>query len=146
MCNVCNTTNEKEKTMKATPKIIENHDYISVVFGSRGRLTKARYRDTSTGGVPGHVFDEFIRRTTLEPGSSKTYGEVIREFVADIDTIWPEWNQPVKKVAVGDRVQYDFGKKRGGVDTGTVVKVGRSAHVNFDRMGPFRMSFAQLEG
>jgi hypothetical protein len=130
------TPGEKVKTMK--PKIITRHDWISVDFGNGRRLTVSRSGEKATGAVPHHVFREWsnmIRTTTGD-----TYSDRIEKFVADIDSVWPEWHVAPPTFKVGQTVKYDFGPRRGGMAEGVIVKVLRSNYtVRFDGMGLVRI-------
>jgi hypothetical protein len=122
-----------------TPKIKTTHDWISVDFGNGRRLTVSRSGEKATGAIPYPVFREWsnmIRTTTGD-----TYIDRIEKFVADIDAIWPEWNVAPQTFKVGQVVKYDFGPKRGGLRSGTVVKILRTNYtVRFDEMGLVRIS------
>jgi hypothetical protein len=124
---------------KTTPRIIRNFDWISVDFGNGRRLTAGRSGEKATGAVPRDVFDKWSKMI-CETGTG-TFDERIERFVADIDTTWPDWNKPPRSFAVGEQVKFDFGKRRGGVRTGTVIKVLRTNYtVDFGDMGRIRMA------
>jgi hypothetical protein len=126
-----------------TPRTTTTHDYISVDFGNGRRLTASRSGEKSSGSVPHEVFDLWSR--TVRAGGG-TVGERIGKFVADIDTIWPDWSVPPKTFKVGDPVKYDFGPRQGGVREGKIVKVLRTNYtINFGEFGLIRMSGDLLE-
>ena len=125
------------------PKIIKQHDYLSVDFGNGRRLTVSRSGEKASGAVPRSVFDAWSRAMRA-PGAAN-YEERIDRFVANIQSIWPEWSTPPRAYAVGERVSADFGK-RGGVRSGVVEKVLRSNYtVRFDGIGLVRIAGDMLQ-
>ena len=125
----------------SAPRIIEQHDYVSVDFGNGRRLTASFSGEKASGAVPMEVFDRWsaaIRGVT----EGKTLGQAIREFVANIDTIWPAWSAPPAKVySPEEEVSFDFGKRRGGVKKGRIVKKTRTGYqIRFEGMGLVSMS------
>lgn len=127
------------KTKTAYPKITTQHDWISVDFGNGRRLTVSRSGEKASGAVPRDVFNQWS--VMLRAVGGEGYGERIKKFVSDIDSIWPEWNAAPPTFKVGDVVRYDFGPRRGGMMSGTVVKVLRTNYtVRFDGIGLVRIS------
>jgi hypothetical protein len=121
------------------PRIITQHDFVSVDFGNGRRLTTSWSSQKATGAVPHAVFVAWcamLDRKTVEGVVDITFGERIAKFVADINTIWPDWNKPPKAYTVGQTVTFDFGKRKGGTDTGVVVDVRRTnVFVKWNRRG-----------
>jgi hypothetical protein len=121
-------------TSKTTrkPRIINQHEYISVDLGNGRRLTASFRGEKATGSVPKHVFDAWCRAVSTQEG---TVGERITAFVDRIDTVWPEWHVGPPARVVGDVVELDFGKGHG-VDSGPIVsKRGARYTVRFARRG-----------
>jgi hypothetical protein len=98
---------------KPAPKIKKTHDYLSIDLGNGRVLTVNRNGTRATGGVPERVFEAFDKAMADAP----SYGEGIETFAANIDTVWPEWAVAPPKPKVGDRIDYDFGKRMGGPET-----------------------------
>lgn len=116
------------------PTVIVQHDYISVNLGNNRRLTWGRSGDKFAGKMPDHVMDAWTK--LRDEKSDKKLDVRAQEFADNIDKLWPEWNVPPKTYAVKQQVQYDFGKRRGGMDTGTVESVrGTSVTVRWARNG-----------
>ena len=126
----------KTRTASQTaPRIIEQHEYISVDFGNGRRLTTSYSGERATGAIPAHVWKAWFAAMDRK-GAEGTIGERVRAFAAGIDALWPEWNTPPKAFAVGQTVRFDFGPRRGGMDTGVVVSLKRTTYtVRFARMG-----------
>ena len=125
----------KTRTASQTaPRIIEQHEYISVDFGNGRRLTTSYSGERAAGAIPPHVWRAWLTAMSRKGGG--TVGESVRAFAAGIDALWPEWNMPPKAFAVGQTVRFDFGPRRGGMDTGVVVSLKRTTYtVRFARMG-----------
>lgn len=137
-----------------TPKIIDQHEYVSVVLGSR-RLTTSYSGVKATGDVPSHVIDlwwglfagnrsksEALARIGIQ--GETTIGEKIKAFVAHIDEIWPDWSVEIPAPAIGSTVMVDFGRKSG-IDTGVVERIARhKAIVRFSRMGLISIPFSMV--
>jgi hypothetical protein len=122
-----------------TPKIITTHDWISVDFGNGRRLTASRSGEKGAGAIPAEVFDKWSNMIRADEGG--TIGERIARFVADIDSVWPAWNAPPRAFAIGEVVKYDFGPRRGGIRSGTVVKKLRTTYtIKFGDLGLIRMA------
>jgi hypothetical protein len=126
------------------PTIITQHEYISINFGNNRRLTASFRGEKAAGSIPQTVFNLFSK-AVQDPAWGKNIGERIEKFVNDINTIWPEWNKPPMQFRVDQPVRYDFGPRRGGMDQGIVMKVGRSVTVRFVRSGMIRMAADLLE-
>lgn len=127
-----------------TPKIITNHDWISVDFGNGRRLTVSRSGEKGTGAIPPGVFDKWSK--TIRAPGDEPYSARIEKFVAGIDAIWPGWSIPPRSFAVGESVKYDFGPRRGGIREGKVVKKLRTTYtVDFAGYGLVRMAGDLLE-
>lgn len=116
-------------------KITETHDRITVNLGNGRRLGYSRYRDTCSGDVPMDVFRKWsAARTNIPKG--KTLGDAVRDFVANLDTIWPEWQAAPPRLEVGDRVTARG--PRGTAIIGTIVgrsKTGAYLNVKADGTG-----------
>ena len=113
------------------PRIIKNHDYISVDFGNGRRLTAGRSGEKATGAVPSLVFDRWHKMVHNDDGMQ--LGDRIQKFVDEINSLWPEWSTPPKAFKVGDKVKVDFGKKKGGLKEGVIIGVKRTNYsVRFD--------------
>jgi hypothetical protein len=137
-----------------TPRIIEQHEYISVVLGSR-RLTTSYGGVKATGDVPRPVIDlwwglcagnrakpEALARIGIQ--GETTNGEKIKAFVAHIDEIWPDWSVEIPAPTIGSTVMVDFGRKSG-IDTGVVERIARNnAVVRFSRMGLVSVPFSMV--
>lgn len=131
------------KTTKPYPRIIDTHDWISIDLGNGRRLTTSRYSDKVSGAVPQTVADAWFRMIKdfraspdEQKPDAKPFLRAIEKFADGIPTLWPEWNAPAPTFVVGQVVSFDFGPKRGGVEQGPVVKVGRTtATVRFPKGG-----------
>jgi hypothetical protein len=133
--------------MKDKPSITWTHDWVSVKFGNNRSLSCSYGGSKASGAVPQAVFDLWYKTVDLgEPAAlaliglnktpKQTKKEVVSAFVDKIADIWPEWNKPPVVPAVGSPISFDFGKRRGGIDTGTVEKVrGTMVTVRFVRNG-----------
>jgi hypothetical protein len=125
----------KARTSPKAPRIIEQHEYISVDFGNGRRLTTSYSGQRAAGAIPPHVWRAWLAAMD-EKNTGLNYGERVRAFAAGIDALWPEWGTPPKEFAVGQAVKFDFGPRRGGADKGVVVKKVRATYtVRFERMG-----------
>lgn len=131
-------------TKLTTPTVIKQHEYISINFGNNRRLTASYSGCKASGSIPQAVFDAFCKATDLSQGVSII--QAIEKFAEDIDTIWPQWNNPPKSYAPNQIVKFDFGKRRGGMDAGKVVKVrGTSVTVQWDRNGLIGLTADMLD-
>ena len=131
--------------MKAVPKIIESHEYISIVLGKR-RMTASYGGTKASSGIPSDVFklfdkachdrdDKVLAMLGFEPGAKPKNGDIVKAFASKMDTIWPDWSKEIEMPRVGDTVTADFGKRRG-LDTGVVFKVSRSyVYANWEKNG-----------
>lgn len=140
--------------MKAVPKIIENHEYMSIVLGKR-RLTASYGGTKASGGIPHDVFNMFdkafhgrdakiLAMLGFAPDSKPKNGEIVKAFASKMDTIWPDWNKETKMPSVGDTVTANFGTRRG-LDTGVVYKVSRSyVFANWAKNGNTGVHFDML--
>lgn len=126
-----------------TPKIFDDHDCIRVSFGNNRNLTVSFNGEKSSGAVPENVFqlwskchqydEPALAQLGLKKGAN--HGEIVKAFVAHIDTIWPEWNVGPEVPSIGDTVSCFFGKRKG-TDKGVVEKVrGTMVSVRFRREG-----------
>jgi hypothetical protein len=140
-----------------TPTIIENHDYIRVSFGNNRNLTVSFSGEKASGAIPKDVFilwsechlnkPEALAKIGFLPGEKVTAKRVVEAFVLFIDEVWPTWNVAPAIPSVGSTVSYDFGKRRGGIATGTVDKVrGTTVTVNFMGHGLVRMAADLFQG
>ena len=124
---------------KPIPRLNTQHDFISIDFGNGRRLTTSYGGQKATGAVPRVVFDAFcamIKAKAVEGVVDVTFGVRVQKFADNIATIWPDWNKAPKTFKVGDTVSIDFGKRRGGIDTGKVYKVSRTNYfVDWQRSG-----------
>lgn len=125
--------------MKAVPKIITSHEWISLVLGKR-RLTISYGGVKAGGGIPDAVFDlwdKAVRLRTPEalttlglapdkaPGQQNKLLDIIQAFADKIDTIWPDWaKEPVMPVP-GATIKVNFGKRKGIIE-GVVKEVKRN--------------------
>lgn len=109
-------------------KVTTTHDRITVNLGNGRRLGYSRYRDTCSGDVPMDVFKKWSAARSNVP-KGKTLGDVVNDFVSNLDTIWPEWRDAPVRLNVGDRVAAKG--PRGTAITGTVVGYSKTgAYVN----------------
>lgn len=121
------------------PRIITQHEYISIDFGHSRRLTTSYSGQKASGKVPAPVWKAWVR--TMTEKSETPFGERVQKFVDNIDTIWPEWNVGPKTFEVDQVVTYDFGPKRGGKKSGPIVKKNRTTYtIRFEGMGLVSMS------
>ena len=140
--------------MKTAPKVINNHDYISLVLGKR-RLTISWNGTKATGGIPAEVHKlwddctygkkpEARAKIGIVSDEKTALLDVINAFGANIDKIWPDWNKEIVMPKVGDTVKADFGKRRG-IDEGVVFEVSKSyVHANFKLNGRVGVHFDML--
>jgi hypothetical protein len=120
------------------PTIINQHDYISINFGNNRRLTASHSGEKASGVIPDEVFTAFCKLRDQKGGGN--YLERIQHFADNIATVWPDWDKPARTFSVNEPVRFDFGKRRGGMDTGTVTKVAKTVTVRFERTGLIRMA------
>jgi hypothetical protein len=144
------------------PAITTTHEWIRLNLGNNRGLSCSYGGEKATGAVPPQVFQLWsdahgfkpaalarlglpVHGHTPEKEGGATHGMIVQAFADQIDTIWPEWNQAPKIPPVGEKVVYDFGKRRGGEDTGEVVKVrGTMLTIRFARTGLLSMAADML--
>ena len=126
-----------------TPTITSTHDWMRVNFGNNRGLSCSYSSIKASGSVPAPVFQLWADAHDFKaPALAKlgivgdtTHGAIINAFVAQIDTIWPEWCVAPKIPKVGETVTVNFGKRKG-LDSGVVEKVrGTMLTVRFKREG-----------
>ncbi len=126
-------------TEAACADLKEIDDYISLDFGNGRRLTTSWSGQKASGAVPTHVFKAWCAMVD-EKKPEGLFLDRVKKFSTDIDKLWPEWSTPAKTFNIGQAVQFDFGPKRGGVDTGTVTEKLRTNYViRFVRRGLIAM-------
>jgi hypothetical protein len=111
---------------KPYPRVIEQHDYMSLDMGQGRRFTAGWSGFRATGSIPGAAFDAIAAYLDGHEARGETFGESFRRL-ADPDLLrrfWPEWDAPARQFSVGDRVSLDLGRRRGVVH-GEVVALGR---------------------
>ena len=124
---------------KTAPRIITQHEYISVDFGNSRRLTTSFSGQKASGEIPPHVWKAWLK--AMMDKAETPFGERVAKFVADIDTLWPEWNVPPKTFEIGQEVSFDFGPRRGGVKKGKIEEKKRTTYtVRFEGMGLIGMA------
>ncbi|MCK9154808.1 MAG: hypothetical protein M0P12_01700 [Paludibacteraceae bacterium] len=118
---------------KIQPRIIVNHEWISLVLNKR-RLTCSFGGVKAGGGIPNHVFDKWakvlmnfdeatIRELGIEPKGAKAL-TIVEAFAKNIDTIWPEWNKEIVLPKPEEIVKVNMGKRRGNVDAKVISAKG----------------------
>ena len=120
--------------MKQTPKIIDNHDYVSLVLGKR-RLTVSFNGSKAGSGIPDAVFSLWDKATThnpealtqlgLDPATKPVVGQIVQAFADKIDTIWPDWAFEKPMPLPGATIKVNFGKRKGILE-GIVKEVKRN--------------------
>ena len=155
----------KSKTPSPLPRIVEQHSYLSIDFGNNRRLTTSFSGEKASGAVPRSVFTTWLllfprdgAKLTARAAQHKLLTDAQRAFLLDLvgreldngqrveafaaaaDKLWPEWKVPPRTFRKDEDVTFDFGPRRGGVDTGTVTEVGRIVRVRWKRMGLVSMA------
>lgn len=119
------------------PKIIKNHEWISLVLNKR-RLTVSFSGIKASGGIPDYVFEKWHKaliardvETLKSIGVSKDSKvlDIIEAFSKNINTIWPEWNTGVELPKAGETVKVNMGKRRGIVSADVVSVIGKGNYV-----------------
>jgi len=113
------TAKKTAKPEAKYPRVILQHEYISVNLGNNRRLTTSFSGEKAAGAIPGRVFDVWCS-WIQDTSKGETFGDRVKSFADSIDTIWPEWNAAPPKFEVGQKVKVCMGKKP---EVGTVVKV-----------------------
>lgn len=117
------------------PKIIIQHEYISLVLNKR-RLTISYNGVKGSSGIPNHVFDlwykaadrrnpDALRSLGLEPSDKLELLTIVKAFADNINRIWPEWSVEVNLPAIGSKVKVDMGRRKGIIE-GEVIGLKRS--------------------
>jgi len=119
-----------QKTAPKAPRIINQHEYISIDFGNGRRLTASFSGAKAAGAIPPHVWKAWLAMidSPTAPGPN-AFLVKIEAFAASIGTLWPEWNVPPREFKVGETVKFDFGPKRGGTRSGKIEKKSRTSYV-----------------
>lgn len=133
------------KAKTTYPRVIESHDWISIDFGNGRRLTSSYSGEKASGSIPPHVFKAWISfvdgygksdEASKAKPEDKPFLRAIERFAVEILPKWPGWDAPMPTFTVGQVVAFDFGARRGGKESGPVVKINRtSVTVRFPTQG-----------
>lgn len=125
---------------KIQPRIIVNHEWISLVLNKR-RLTCSYGGVKASGGVPNDVFSKWakalmdfdpatLKELGIEPEGAKVL-PIVEAFAKNIDTIWPDWNKEIVLPKPDDIVKVNMGKRRGIVDAKVIYSKGNYVTCDF---------------
>lgn len=135
-----------------TIKVVETHEWISVVFG-RHRLTVSFGGFKASGAVPNDLFNLWVDAmdgkaaalAKIGAGSQANKKDIADAFAKAIPSLWQDWNKEPWIPTVGTRVKANFGKRRGD-DVGTVLGLKRNyADVQWDLNGRMSVQFDMLQ-
>lgn len=123
------------------PRIINQHDYISLVLGQR-RLTVSWRGTSAPVGVPADVlklwdmamFDskpEALAKLGYAAGEKPSMLEKVQRFADRIWEIWPQWSTPLPVFTAGTYIKVNFGKRKG-THTCTVLHDDGGNYVTID--------------
>lgn len=101
------------------PKLTVSHDRITLNLGNGRRLTASRYTDSASGEISQAMFEAWLKLRDNYPAGCKSFGEACQHFADNLDTAFPDWNAPVNRFDVGERVKWD--RPICGTTTGLVV-------------------------
>lgn len=90
-------------------------DFITLNLGNGRTLTSGRSGEKGSGSVPENVFMAFSN--AVRAHKPRETGLLLDEMVEQwalkvLPKLWPEWNTPPKTFKLGQKITYDFGKRR----------------------------------